>query len=393
MTDTTPNTSVGHALEESRRSRTGPVGVGLIGAGMISDTYLEHMTRFPDLRVVIVGNRHVARAEAQAEKHGIAQAGTNEEVLAHPEVELVVNLTIPAIHATITAAAISAGKHVWSEKPISTDRASARALLDQANAAGLLLGAAPDTVLGPGLQSARRAIARGDIGTPLSASTVIQYPGPDIFHPSPEFLFAKGAGPLYDVGPYYLTALVHVFGPFAHVAAVGSKGHETRTIQVGERAGTVFPVEVPTHVNAIAQFSGGGIAQSVFSFDSPMARTGIVEITGTEGTLVIPDPNNFDGDSRITRAATVESLMKDPEWVTIPAEGVVAGRGTGVLDMARCIRNGGRPMASGELAYHVLDAMIGMDEAMTLGQTVSITSTVDPVPMVDEAWDPYESTL
>ena len=360
---------------------------------MISDTYLEHLTSFPDLNVIIVGNRNVDRARIQAEKHDVTHWGTNEEVLAYPEVELVVNLTVPAVHAAISSAALSAGKHVWSEKPISTDRASACALLDQAAAAGLLLGVAPDTVLGPGLQSARRAIARGDIGTPLSASTVIQYPGPDLFHPNPEFLFAEGAGPLYDVGPYYLTALVHLFGPFAHVAAVGSKAHENRTIKVGDRAGTNFPVAVPTHVGAIAQFSGGGVAQSVFSFDSPLARAGVVEITGTEGTLLVPDPNNFDGDSRITRAATIENLTGDPEWVDLRATGVVAGRGAGVLDMARCVRNGGRPIASGELAYHVLDTMIGMDEAMTRGQTVTIASSVDPVPMVDETWDPYESTL
>ncbi len=372
---------------------TGPVGVGFVGAGMISDTYLEHLNSFPDVEVVIVGNRDVDRARARAEKHGVGRWGTNEEVLAHPEVELVVNLTVPAVHAELTAAALSAGKHVWSEKPIGTDRAGARALLDQADAAGLFLAVAPDTVLGPGLQSARRAIARGDIGTPLSASTVMQYPGPDLFHPSPEFLFAEGGGPLYDIGPYYLTALVHLFGPFARVAAVGSTGRPTRTIQVGDRAGTVFPVEVPTHVGAIAQFAGGGVAQSVFSFDSPLARSGVVEITGTEATMVVPDPNTFDGDVRITRAPTLERLMNDPEWVTIPATGVVAGRGTGVLDMARCIRGGGQPIASGELAYHVLDTMIGMDEAMSGGQTVAVTSTVDPVPMVDEAWDPYASTL
>jgi len=373
--------------------KSGPVGIGLIGAGMISDTYLEHLTRFPDVDVLIVGNRDVDRARVQAEKHGVPQWGSNDEVLDNPTVELVVNLTTPAVHASINAAVLAAGRHVWSEKPITTDRASAQALLGSAAAAGLLIGVAPDTVLGPGMQTARRVIARGDIGTPLSASTAIQYPGPDLFHPDPEFLFAAGAGPLYDIGPYYLTALVHLFGPFAHVAAVGSTGHATRTIRVGDRAGTVFPVEVPTHVSAIARFRGGGVAQSVFSFDSPLVRSGVVEITGTEGTLLVPDPNTFDGDIRITRAPSFENLANEPEWVTIPSAGIVAGRGTGVLDLARCIRNGGRPMASGEVAYHVLDTMIGMDEAMRLGETVPITSTVDPVPMLDEAWDPYESTL
>ena len=219
-------------------------------------------------------------------------------MLSHPDVELVVNLTIPAVHAQVSSQAIAAGKHVWSEKPISVDRESGRALLDQADKAGVLLGVAPDTVLGPGIQSARQAIARGDIGEPLSAQTVMQYPGPDIFHPNPEFLFSRGAGPLFDIGPYYLTTLVHIFGPFAMVAAVGSKGRATRTVQVGDRKGTAFPVEVPTHVSVIAQFASGGVSQSVFSFESPLARMGVVEVTGTEGTLLVPDPNHSPATSR-----------------------------------------------------------------------------------------------
>ena len=393
MTDIRDDSSVAATPDKVGRSRTGPVGVGVVGAGMISGAYLENMNAFPDLRVVMVGNRHVTRARAQAEMFGIAQAGTNDEVIAHPEVELVVNLTTPAVHATLSSAALSAGKHVWSEKPISTDRAGARALLDQASEAGLLLGVAPDTVLGAGLQTARRAIARGVIGTPLSVSTAIQYPGPELFHPNPEFLFAEGAGPLFDLGPYYLTALVHVFGPFSKVAAVGSKGLETRTIRVGDQAGTAFPVAVPTHVSAIAQFAGGGVAQSVFSFDSPLARLGIVEIAGTEATMQVPDPNNFGGDVRITRATAVENLMKSPEWVTVPSRGTVAGRGIGVVDMARCLRNGGVPMASGELGYHVLDTMTALVESMTHGEMVTVTSTVEPVPIVDDDWDPTIATL
>jgi predicted dehydrogenase len=375
------------------RAKSGPVGVGVIGAGMISDTYLEHLTSFPDIRVVIVGDLDEPRAQSQADKYGVPESGGADEVLHHPEVELIVNLTIPAAHAAVASAAVAAGKHVWSEKPISIARSSARALLDGAQQAGRLVGVAPDTVLGPGLQTARRAIARGDIGTPVSAQTTIQYPGPDLFHPNPEFLFAEGAGPLYDVGPYFITALVHVFGPFAHVAAVGSTAHQTRTVRVGERAGTPFSVAIPTHVAAIAQFVSGGVAQSIFSFESPLARFGIVEITGTEGTMVVPDPNRFNGDIKITQASTFDKLHDEPEWRTIPASGVVAGRGIGALDMARCIRNGGSPLASGELAYHVLDTMIAIDESIQLGQTVVVASTVEPPRLVDEAWDPYQATL
>jgi len=373
--------------------RSGPVGVGLIGAGMISDTYLENLLSFPDIQVVIVGSRQPARARAKAEQHHLPEWGSSDDVLAHPDVEIVVNLTVPAVHAEISGQAIAAGKHVWSEKPLSIDQASGRALLDQAAATGLLVGVAPDTVLGQGVQTARRAIARGDIGIPLSAQTVMQYPGPDLFHPDSEFLFALGAGPLFDIGPYYITTLVHIFGAVDSVAAVGSKARATRTIQVGKRAGTEFPVEVPTHVSAIVQFVGGGISQSIFSFDSPLVRMGVVEITGTEGTMIVPDPNMFTGDVKITRAPALPDLLADPKWEGVPLTGALAGRGTGVLDLARAIRRGTRPMASGELAYHVLDAMTAIDEAIATRRTVEVASTVDPVPLVSENWDPFAATL
>ena len=378
-------------MDQPRRS--GPVGVGFIGTGMISDTYLDNLTTFPDVKVVILGDLDERRAQTQAEKYGVPGWGSSRDVLTHPDVEIVVNLTIPAVHAEVAAQAIAAGKHVWSEKPISIDRPSGLALLEQARTAGLLLGVAPDTVLGPGVQTARRAIAHGDIGVPLSAQTVMQYAGPDTFHPNPEFLFAKGAGPLFDMGPYYLTTLVHVFGSLTTVAAVGSRGRATRTVRVGARMGTEFPVDVPTHVSAIAQFEGGGVSHSVFSFDSPLRRTGVVEITGTEGTLIIPDPNAFTGEVKITRTPALEAMRDDPEWETVPTTGVLSGRGTGVLDLARSIRSGARPLASGELGYHVLDALMAIDEAVDSRHMVEVTSRVEAVPLVTEDWDPFAATL
>ena len=372
---------------------TGPVGVGFIGTGMISNTYLENLTSFPDVRVVILGDLNTTLAAARAEEHGIPESGTPDDVLAHPDVEIVVNLTIPAAHVPVSSAAITAGKSVWSEKPIGIDRQSALGLLAQADAAGLRVGIAPDTVLGPGLQTARRAILRGDIGVPLSAQTTMQYIGPDIFHPAPEFLFARGAGPLFDMGPYYLTALVNLFGPLARVAAVGNKGRATRTIQVGDRAGTEFAVEVPTLVQTIAQFEQGATSQSVFSFDSPLARTGVIEITGTEGTLVVPDPNTFGGEVRITRAATLEQMGSEPEWHAVPSIGIEAGRGLGVLDMARAIRAGVPHIATGELGYHVLDALVAIEESTASGRFIEIESTVGDIPLVPEDRDPREATL
>ncbi|MFT4135865.1 Gfo/Idh/MocA family protein [Microbacterium sp.] len=371
----------------------GSVGVGFIGTGMISNTYLENLTSFPDVRVVLLGDLNTELAAARAAQHGVAASGGPDDVLSHPDVELVVNLTIPAAHVPVSSAAIAAGKHVWSEKPIGVDRESARGLLAQADAAGLRVGIAPDTVLGPGLQTARRAILRGDIGVPLSAQTTMQYIGPDIFHPAPEFLFARGAGPLFDMGPYYLTALVHLLGPLARVAAVATKGRATRRIQVGDRAGTEFPVEVPTLVQAIAQFEGGATSQSVLSFDSPLARTGVVEITGTEGTLVVPDPNTFGGEVRITRAAPLKRMSAEPEWHPVPSVGIEAGRGLGVLDMARAIRAGVPHIATGELGYHVLDALVAIEESAASGRFVEVGSTVGDIPLVPDDRDPFEATL
>ncbi|MGI3782843.1 MAG: Gfo/Idh/MocA family protein [Janthinobacterium lividum] len=382
---------------------SGPVGVGFIGTGMISSTYLENLTRFPDVRVVILGDLNVAAAKAQAERFGVAESGTPEDVLAHPEVELVVNLTIPAVHSQVSGQAVAAGKHVWSEKPISTDREGGRGLLAQAEAGGLLVGVAPDTVLGPGVQSARRAIANGDIGQPLSAQTVMQYIGPDTFHPNPEFLFARGAGPLFDMGPYYVTTLVHVFGSVASVAAFGSQSRAQRNVQIGDRRGASFDVEVPTHVSAIAQYVDGGVSQSVFSFDSPLKRQGIVEVIGTEGTLVIPDPNRFTGEIKIARGVeitdggdpeAVKAALAAPQrWEDVPVTGVYAERGLGVLDLARAARTGGRPLASGDLGYHVLDTLVAIDESVHEGRVVDVESRVDRVPAVAEGFDPFARTL
>jgi predicted dehydrogenase len=372
---------------------SGPVGVGFIGTGMISDTYLENLTSFPDVRVVILGDLDQARARAQAEKYNVPEWGSSDNVLTHPDVEIIVNLTIPAVHAQVSGEAIAAGKHVWSEKPISVDRASGRALLEQAESAGLLVGVAPDTVLGQGVQTARRAIAHGDIGVPMSAQTIMQYAGPELFHPNPEFLFAKGAGPLFDIGPYYITTLVHIFGPVATVAAVGSRDRATRTVQVGDRLGTEFPVDVPTHVSAIAQFAGGGVSQSVFSFQSPLAKMGVVEITGTEGTLIVPDPNRFTGEVKITRAPGLAAIGQEPEWEIVPVTGALAGRGLGVLDMARAIRSKTQHLATGELGYHVLDILVSIDEAIESRSTIEVGSTVGTIPLLSEDWDPLEATL
>ena len=247
--------------------------------------------------------------------------------------------------------------------------------------AELRVACAPDTVLGVGIQNALRAIARGDIGTPLTASTMFHVPGPESWHPGPDFLYAKGAGPLLDMGPYYLTTLVHVFGAASRVHAVGSRARDTRVIGSGPRAGQSFPVEVPTHVAALIEFAGGGSAQSTFSFEHALPRAGVVEINGTEGTLVLPDPNMFTGDSLLYRYGAEEP-------VTLAAPEGEYGRGTGVVDLVRSLRAGTDERASGAVAAHVLDVMLGIGEAAEQGSPVTLKSSVGPVSPLPEGWDP-----
>ena len=183
-------------------SGSGPVGIGIIGAGVISDTYLENLSSFPDTAVLAIGDLRPDVARARAAEHGIGVAGDVDVVLGHPDVEIVVNLTIPAAHAEVADRALAAGRHVWNEKPLALDRASARVVLDAADAAGLRVGCAPDTFLGAGLQTARRLVEAEAIGAPLTALALLQSPGPDSWHPNPAFLFQAGGGPLFDIGPY-----------------------------------------------------------------------------------------------------------------------------------------------------------------------------------------------
>ncbi len=365
---------------------TDPVGVAVVGCGMISDEYLRNLTSFPDLRVLFCADLVLERAKAQAARYGVPEVGSTDQATAHPDVELVVNLTVPAAHAEVALQAVAAGKSVWNEKPLTLDTVAGRGLLAAAARAGVRVGCAPDTVLGAGLQTARRLIASGAIGEPHSALTLMQEPGPERWHHDPEFLFRRGAGPLFDIGPYYLSMLATLFGPADQVAALGRRGQPSRVIGSGPRAGTRFEVEVPTHVAALIGYARGPAATLVLSFDSPLRRHGFVEITGTEATLSLPDPNRFDGEIR------VRPTGRD-DWETIPATGATAGRGLGVADMARSIRAGTAHRASGELALHVLDTMEAVARSITAGTFERVLATFDTPDALPADWDPCVATI
>lgn len=366
---------------------TGPVGVAVVGAGVISGAYLKALTSFPDVRVLAVGDLDTERATRVAAEHQVPVAGDLDTVLALPEVEIVVNLTVPVAHAQVAMAAVEAGKHVYGEKPLTAEPAQGERLLAAAAERGLLVGNAPDTFLGAGIQTALRAVRAGHIGTPIAAHTAVQSLGPEGWHPDPAFFYQPGAGPLYDIGPYYLTSLVALFGGVSRVAAAARRGRERRTTGSGPKAGEEFPVDVPTHVSALLEFHSGPSAASVFSFDSAIPRI-MFEVIGSEGALAVPDPNTFTGPVR------VRSHGAD-EWSELPVTGTTAGRGIGVLEMARALRTGEPHRASGELALHVLHTMaavIDSAEAHSFsGETVN--TPLPAPPPLPEGWDPYAAEL
>jgi len=226
----------------------------------------------------------------------------------------------------------------------------------------------------------------GAIGVPQTGLALLQDPGPDRWHPDPEFLFQPGAGPLFDMGPYYLAALATLFGPAEQVAAVGRRGRGQRVIRRGPRAGTTFGVNVPTHISALVSYAQGPAATVVLSFDSPLRRHGFLEITGTEATLALPDPNRFDGETRIRPAGS-------DGWTSIPAAGATAGRGLGVLDLARAVRAGVPHRAPGELALHVLETMEAITRSARAGAFEPVRTTFTIPDLLAADWDPQASTM
>ncbi len=360
------------------------ISIGIVGCGNISGIYLQNLKRFDFLTVAAVADLDLSRAQARATEYGVPKACSLDELLADPSIDIVVNLTIPSAHAPVNLAAVNAGKHVYSEKPLTMTREQGQALLAAAREKGVRVSCAPETFLGAGLQTCRRLIDEGAIGALVGAAAFMGSSGPESWHPDPDFFYQPGAGPLFDMGPYYVTALVNLLGAVRRVTGSARITRAQRLIGSQPHAGTFITVNTPTHVAAVLEFEGGALGTLVTSFDVLANTQPPIEIYGTGGTLTVPDPNSFGGPVMLRQAG-------DKEWhkIMLSHANPVNSRGLGVADMARAIQTGRPHRANGELAYHVLDVMHAMLDTATLPQPIVIASTVErpaPLPAGLEDW-------
>lgn len=345
-------------------------GVGIIGCGAISGIYLENLQKFSQTHVEAVADLDRDKAVAKAAEYGVEKVLTPDELLQDPNVSIVLNLTIPAAHYQVALDALNAGKHVYNEKPLSVTREEGQKLVSLAKEKGLRLGCAPDTVMGAGTQTCRDFIDRGDLGEIVGCQGFMMGGGVETWHPNPPFYYQIGGGPLFDMGPYYLSCLVQLLGPVKRVTGLTRISFPVRHITSQPLAGTDVTVETPTHIVSLLEFECGAIGQLTTSFDT-MAGTELpnIEVYGSKGTLRVPDPNTFGGEPKLR-------TLEKQEWSPLDlAYGYAENaRGLGVLDMALAIQEGRPHRASGDLAFHVLDIMHAVHESAESGQHVVLSA-------------------
>ena len=342
--------------------------VGIIGCGNILRAYVQGCRAFDILEIVACADILPEKARAAAAEHGIPSALSVEDLLSNASIDIVINLTIPAAHAQVSQAILDSGHHLYSEKPLAIEREDGRAIMDKAAQKGLRVGCAPDTFLGGGLQTCRKLLDDGWIGQPVGATAFMMSHGPESWHPNPGFFYQAGAGPLFDMAPYYLTALVHLLGPIKRVAGATRISFPERIATSEALYGQRLPVSVPTHSTALLDFAAGPVASLITSFDVWRSTLPRMELYGSEGTLLVPDPNTFGGPVRLWRT-------RQEEWREIPlshSDGV--RRGVGLADMAYALASGRPHRASGDMAYHVLDVMQAVEESSVAGRHIQLES-------------------
>lgn len=353
------------------------MNVGIIGCGTISSIYLQAPEKFALLRMVACADLIPEVAQAKARQYGVPKVALVDELLSDPEIELVLNLTVPAAHTEIGLAALAAGKAVYSEKPLGINREQGKALLETGRARQRMIGCAPDTFLGGGLQTCIKLINDGAIGVPIGATAFMLCHGHESWHPAPDFYYQPGGGPMFDMGPYYLTALIAMLGPVRRVTGSTRITFPERVVTSQPNPGKVIKVQTPTHIAGVLDFANGAIGTIITSFDVWSHRLPHIEVYGTEGTLIAPDPNGFGGPVYVRGP-------QERAWREVPHthSHTENSRGIGVADMAHAMRTGQTPRASGELAYHVLDIMEAIHDASREERHITLSSTCQrPAPL------------
>jgi predicted dehydrogenase len=342
------------------------IGVGIIGCGCISQAYFNGAEQFDVLNIIACADINMAAARAKAEENGcIAQSV--DELLANDDISLVINLTIPAVHAEVSMQILNAGKHVYCEKPLAVELKDGRQIMELARQKDLYVGCAPDTFLGAGLQTCRKLLDDGWIGKVTSGTAFMLSPGVESWHPNPGFYYQPGGGPLFDMGPYYLTALVHLLGPVKRVCAITSQARAQRIATCSEHYGEVLPVDVQTHYSGTLEFHSGAVITMTVSFDVYAHGHSPIELYGLNGSIKVPDPNTFSGPVNIFTNAAGE--WKEQNLSHIYSDNM---RGIGAADMAVAILEKREARASGERALHVLEIMHAFEQSDKTGTHVEI---------------------
>lgn len=357
------------------------LNVGVIGCGNISGIYLQNSQNLEAIRPVACADLEIERARAKAREYGVQRAVTVDEMLSDPEVHCILNLTIPGAHFDVAMRAVEAGKHVYNEKPLCVRREQAEKLMAAAKRRNVRIGCAPDTFLGAGLQTCRALIDSGAIGRPVAATANMICHGHESWHPDPAFYYHVGGGPMLDMGPYYLTALVSLLGPVARVGGLTRVTFPTRTITSEPKRGESIKVEVPTHVVGLLDFANGAAGTITTTFDVWSSTAPLLEVHGTEGSMSVPDPNGFGGPVKLWKPGR-------NIWEEVPVKRRYSenSRGIGLADMAQAIAAGRPTRASGELAFHVLDIMETIHDAAHQGKTLELRTTCDRPAALTEDW-------
>lgn len=385
------------------------VKVGIIGCGTIADVYMTNLTQhFSNVEVAAVADLFIEKAQQAAEKYNIPKACTSEELLADPEIVLVLNLTIPAVHYSVNKQILEAGKHVYCEKPLALQYAEAKELKDLAEEKNLMCVSAPDTILGAGIQQSRAILDAGKIGKPMGFTANMTCAGHDLWHPNPGFYYKRGGGPMFDMGPYYLTALVYLIGPISRISCYMASGRPVRNI-----LGVETETEVPTTYTAIMEFACGAIGTMTMSFDTWSTSLPNLEIYGTEGSIYAPDPDSFGGPVTFYDGAKLKGIVDavtDPHPAKIIAmvtnqhncqeeveiefpvnpEHRANMRGLGVSDMAQALLDGRKSRLSCDISVHVVEALCAFEESAKTGQAYMMESTCGTTEPMGKDWALWE---